>query len=382
MPIPGGPDSGPGIPPKDSYSIRGKIVGQRLFVRRILTPMIKPSFSRFSARVWPLFFGILLVSPAFAGPKEAASENARADEYFRRGKAFVKEDRWEDARRAYLAGWQIKRGYDIAGNLGSVELELGLSRDAAGHLAYCIKSFPATGTAAQLAYIKGRFEEARQRVATLAIQVNVDGAEVYVDGRSIGRSPFPDDVYIEPGARTLEVKLAGFAPSKREITAAKGSWQSVALVLRADASASGPSAAPVVSGTEVEEERSRAPFYVGGAAAIAGIGAGIAFVALSHSSGIRAEQSFNQLKSSGGTGACLVAANKVPCDALDQAYRDQATFRTVGIVGFATAGAAAGAILTHALLSGWKSSPKGSSAIRVDIAAGAGMTGALVTGGF
>jgi hypothetical protein len=88
------------------------------------------------------------------------------------------------------------------------------------------------------------------------------------------------------------------------------------------------------------------------------------------------------LKSSGGVGACLVAANKAQCDALDQAYRDRSTFRTVGIVGFATAGAAASAVLGYALLSGGKSSPGGSSALHVDVAFGGGMTGALVTGGF
>ncbi len=142
-----------------------------------------------SARALPLFLGLLFAAPAFADGGESAGENARADEYFRQGKAFVKEDRWEEARRAYLAGYKIKRGYDIAGNLGNVELELGLARDAAEHLAYCIKSFPATGTASQLAYVKGRFEEARQKVSALSIQVNVDGAEVFVDGRSIGRSP-------------------------------------------------------------------------------------------------------------------------------------------------------------------------------------------------
>ena len=83
----------------------------------------------------PLVLGLLFASPALADANESAGENARADEYFRQGKAFVKEDRWEEARRAYLAGYKIKRGYDIAGNLGNVELELGLARDAAEHLA-------------------------------------------------------------------------------------------------------------------------------------------------------------------------------------------------------------------------------------------------------
>jgi hypothetical protein len=348
--------------------------------------MIRRFSPGFLARALPLVLGLFLVSPALADAKDVAAENARADELFRQGKAFVKEDRWEEARRAYLAGWQIKQGYDIAGNLGSVELELGLARDAAGHLAYCIKSFPATGTAAQLAYIKGRFEEARQRVAALGIQVNVDGAEVYVDGRSIGRSPFPDDVYIEPGARTLEAKLPGFAPSKLEITADKGSWQSVALVLRAgagpraQASSSASSSPPGVPGPV--EERSRAPFFVGGGVAVAGIGAGVAGLLLSHQASLHADERFSHLKENGGAGACLVAANKIPCEALDQAYRDRVTFRTVGIAGFAAAGVAAGAILTYALASGGKSSPVDTSAVHVDVAVGAGMNGLFMTGGF
>jgi hypothetical protein len=328
------------------------------------------------ARALPLFLGLFFVTPALADTKE----NARADEYFRQGKAFVKEDRWEDARRAYLAGWQIKRGYDIAGNLGSVELELGLARDAAEHLAYCIKSFPATGTATQLGYIKGRFEEARQKVGALSIQVNVDGAEVFVDGRSIGRSPFTDDVYVEPGARTLEVKLGGFAPSKRGVTAAKGSWQSVLLVLRADANAGTAGSSHGVPGRV--EERSRAPFYVGGVVALAGLGAGVVGMLLSQSSASRAEVQFTDLKAHAGLTACNNGANPVECNALDQSYRDTGTFRAVSIAGFATGGAALGAILTYALVSSGKPRSAGTSALHVEVAAGPGLTGALVTGGF
>ena len=333
-----------------------------------------------SLRALPLFFGLLFTPSAHADPKEGAGENARADEYFRQGKAFVKEDRWEDARRAYLAGYRIKRGYDIAGNLGSVELELGLARDAAEHLAYCIKSFPATGTAAQLTYIKGRFEEARQKVGALAIQVNVDGAEVFVDGHSIGRSPFNDDVYVEPGARTLEAKLGGFSPSKRAIEAARGSWQSVALALRASAGVvrtSPPPGLPIVV-----EARSRAPFFVGGGVALAGVGAGLTGLFLAQSSAARSASQFNQLKSRGGEGACLDAANQADCDALDRSYRDKGTFRTVSIVGFATTGAALGAILTYGLLSAGKTHPTTSAGLRVETLVGPGLTGALVTGSF
>jgi hypothetical protein len=331
----------------------------------------------------PLLVGLYPLASAHAGPKDEAGENARADDYFRQGKAFVKEDRWEEARRAYLAGYRIKRGYDIAGNLGSVELELGLARDAAEHLAYCIKSFPATGTAAQLAYIKGRFEEARQKVGALAIQVNVDGAEVFVDGRSIGRSPFNDDVYLEPGARTLEVKLSGYAPSKRSIEAARGAWQSVALVLRASSGGGARAAAPAPVPVPLRvEPRSRAPFFVGGSLALVGIGAGLTGLFLSQSSASRAEEQLTQLKSRGGDSACLDAGNRADCDALDRSYRDRSAFRTVSIAGFATGGAALGAILTYALLSSGKAHSTRGGGLHVEALAGPGLGGALVTGGF
>ena len=124
------------------------------------------------------------------------------------------------------------------------------------------------------------------------------------------------------------------------------------------------------------------PFYVGGGVALAGIGAGVAGLLLSQASGARADTRFDQLKASGGVGACLDAANESRCEALDQAYRDKGAFRTVSIAGFATAGAAAGLILTYALLSGGKPRGAGASALKIDVAVGPGLTGALLKGSF
>jgi hypothetical protein len=132
----------------------------------------------------------------------------------------------------------------------------------------------------------------------------------------------------------------------------------------------------------VVEERSRAPFYVGGGVALAGIGVGVVGALLSQASAARADTRFDQLKASGGAGACLDAANESRCEALDQAYRDKGAFRTVSIAGFVTAGAAAGALLTYALLSGGKPRSAGSSALKIDVAAGPGLTGALLKGSF
>src|SRR5688572_17441641 len=75
---------------------------------------------------------------------EDASTNAtKAEELSRKGRElFVAQD-YAGAYEAQLAAWQLKKSFDIAANLGQVELKLAKHRDAAEHLAYALDHFPA-----------------------------------------------------------------------------------------------------------------------------------------------------------------------------------------------------------------------------------------------
>jgi tetratricopeptide (TPR) repeat protein len=91
-----------------------------------------------------------------------ASQNA--DDLFRAGKVAYKAGKLQEAYEAYRAAWRLKRTYDIAANLANAESQLGKTRDAAEHLAFCIRNFPPTGGKAQLDHIKAQFDEARREV--------------------------------------------------------------------------------------------------------------------------------------------------------------------------------------------------------------------------
>jgi hypothetical protein len=312
-------------------------------------------------RAVSLSLGLLAIltwsAPALSRPQGDAN-HGEADDYFRQGKSLVGQGKLEDAYRAYLAGYRLKKGYDIAGNLGNVELELGKPRDAAEHLAFCLKNFPATGTAKQLEFIRGRFAEARREVASLRITVSVDGAELLVDGRSIGRSPLLDEVFVDPGSRTIEARLHGHNPARRSIEIERGASAEVVLAPRPLASREDRPASPAPPAVVIPRRaapalrpwsRSPAAIYAGLSGIVVGVGVGVAGLSASNESAASAAAQREALARSHGLSACSRPENQARCENLDGAYRSQGTFRALGIAGFATAGAASIATVMFAL---------------------------------
>lgn len=107
-----------------------------------------------------------------------------------------------------------------------------MHRDAAEHLSYALRTYAISGsTKEQLAKARQMLAEAKQHVTVVTIAVNVQGAEVLVDGKTVGHAPLPDDVFVEPGPRVIEAKLAGHAGARQTIEATKGGTRNVALAL-------------------------------------------------------------------------------------------------------------------------------------------------------
>src|SRR4051812_7384647 len=75
----------------------------------------------------------------------AAAAVEKADELYRQGNEAYKQNRLKDAYGFYREAWNLKQSYDIAGNLGAVELAINLPRDAAEHLIHSLRQFPANG---------------------------------------------------------------------------------------------------------------------------------------------------------------------------------------------------------------------------------------------
>jgi hypothetical protein len=181
---------------------------------------------------------VTLNALALDGPKSAAPIPApklldHADELFEQGATAYDAGRFPEALAKLEQAWELKRTHDIAGNLGVVELKLGKYPEAATHLAWALKHFPPTESDQARQGFQKEADRARAQSGTLRIRVNVAGAEVSVNGQSIGKSPLSEGVYVAAGSVNVVARHDGYADVQQAVAVPKGESRDVSLVLAA-----------------------------------------------------------------------------------------------------------------------------------------------------
>ena len=302
----------------------------------------------------------------YSQPVVDADVAQRADALFSKGKALYASGKTRQAYEALSAAWASKKSYDIAANLGSAELTLAMYRDAAEHFAYALRTFPATGNKKQLAGTKQLFEQARAHVGGLTIKVSVEGAEVFVDGKPIGHSPIQEQVFVDSGERAIEVKLAGYEPSKQIAKLANGGSQAIAVTLAptapppvasvspwppvtasaSPAPALTASAAPPSPPGSAEplvplglDGPSRPVLLTGGIAAGAALIAGVTFVVISNGKSSDVQEQLGALRSTNGARACTGKSVPGGCATVLDTIASKDAFANLALWSFVGAGA-------------------------------------------
>jgi hypothetical protein len=277
------------------------------------------------------------VAPAKEDPKPAPQDDA--DAHFRRGNDLYRAEKLVEAEQAYEAAWAMKKAHDIAANLGYTEDYLGKHREAATHLAWAVKNWPPTGKADKRDYTVKRFAEVRQKVGALRVSVSRPGAQVFVDGESVGLAPLDDEVFVDPGTRTVEAKLEGFEGAPVKVDASAGGTLEVNLEL----SAIKPKEAlkPVVpEGPVVDEsavKQRRIIIIAGAGAAVVGLGLGIGFTAAANGKSSDAGAQRGAL----GTASACYAQSGSPtpaCAELEATVKSQETLTNAAIGSFVAGG--------------------------------------------
>ena len=331
-----------------------------------------------------------LSSVALSQPAISGEEAAKiADAHFLRGKALLKDGNIKGAYKEYKASWDLKRTYDIAANLGNVEYELGMPRDAAEHLAFSLRNAAVSVAPDRLEKIKQVLDQAKALVGAVFVKVNVDGAEILIDGESVGRSPIAEELYVDPGTRTFEAKLAGHDGAKHKVDVERAGSQTVTLTLKAITVApvgtGSASAAPSASAPRITPpipKKSLVPVGVGAGVAIAGLGLGLTSVLLSNAKSNQAKDILQDLRARNpdNTSVCY-QGGPIACARLDSAYVAAGSFRNLAILSFATAGVATLATVTYLLIPPAKG-PATAGQVRASVNVGPGAGGAFIQGRF
>jgi tetratricopeptide (TPR) repeat protein len=307
------------------------------------------------------------------------STDQQVIELFDKGAAHFQKAQWDQAEVAFQSAWDLKKSYDIAGNLGEVELKLGQTTEAATHLSYSLRHFPATGKEANRQRLQQLFEQARKEIATFQIRVNVDGAQVFVGGRLVGTSPLPEPIFTESGRVTIEARLAGHETAVKTIESAKGWSDEVDLVLT-------PKPEKVEPPPDVARPPKSAGFFDGKSVPLILTGAGlttgllITGVILTAGANGKSSEAAKQLADLERSGKPCSDPTAAPlCREQRDTLRSQSALANGALAVFVVGGAAAAATTAYIF---WPASPKAEASIRPLVAASPAGGGLWVAGTF
>lgn len=259
-------------------------------------------------RILPLTFLLCLGAPATG---YAAEGNTPVGELFDQAQAaFAKGDK-QAAYTAYLKAWGLQKSYDIAGNLGNVELRLGKHRDAAEHLSYGVTNFPPTGEPSLLRVMKQKLAETQKEIGRVTVRVSVAGVRVRVNGREVGISPLSEEAYVEPGEVVVEGELAGCEPARMVGRVGKGEAVEMKVVM-------------------IESKKPNFGILIaGGAVTVAGLGAGIGLLVAGNSKIVDADEERASFQKSGL--ACPNAAIATQCKSVRETLSSASTLHNASV---------------------------------------------------
>jgi hypothetical protein len=269
---------------------------------------------------------------------------------------------FKGAEAKFLQAWNLQKTYDIAANLGEVEMLLDRPAEAAFYLKYALNNYPASGKTDKREWIENRLGEAKARSASVTVSVNVPGADVRINGKPAGKTPIDGEVFVPPGDCTIEVSAPDYQPGGKKVQAAAGSAQKVQIDLVPSRSSGVP-----------------LPALVAGGVGLAAIAAGAALTIVSGNDYDKARALSLGIK---GKGTCGGEGEHPDCAALKSTAARSDVLYGPGLgllIGGAVIAAASGVYIAYSLRPG--AAPRTGASPRITTVGLRG-TGLLVQGSF
>ena len=291
-----------------------------------------------------------------------AADSDRANLLFKKGKLAFNAGKYDDALRIYGEAWSLKRSPDIAANLAQTESELGKHRDAAEHYAFALAHLLPSSTDEQKHALADGLETEKSEIGSLRVTLEPSDSSLLLDDARV-TVPSNGDVFVDPGEHQVSVTHEGYESKSQSLRISKGAAQVLWIKLEPSGAAAEPSTpdAPNVSDAPKPGDapppqpgeragRSLVPAIIGGGLVAAGATVGVVFLLSGNSSQKSASALQDQLNERGGPSPCGAGTPyTADCAALHDKNVAVDQARTVEVIGFAVAGAAAVATVSYLL---------------------------------
>jgi hypothetical protein len=190
------------------------------------------------------------LSPAALPVSAVQAQGEKSDPFtdmarqrFQEGVKLFDAKKFEEARAAFLQAYALKKHPAVLLNLAQSEVKSNHPVDAARHFSQYLLENSSAPPADRKTAEQG-LAEARLKTGRVQVEVNVPGAEIFVDDELIGKAPLREPVDVGPGQHKVEARFAGYPNASGQVSTATG--QVVALSLKLD---KGGSTAAVIPAT-------------------------------------------------------------------------------------------------------------------------------------
>jgi PEGA domain-containing protein/tetratricopeptide repeat protein len=156
---------------------------------------------------------------------------AHAAAILNEGNALFEQKKYATALSKYESAYRIFPSPKILFNIAEAHRELGHSDEATTYYERFLKEANIDPGSPIHEKVTARLEALRSQAAYVAIDSDVSGAEVKIDGRSIGKTPLDRSVRVGAGTHEVTAEIVGYEPFRENIEVATGQTATVKLEL-------------------------------------------------------------------------------------------------------------------------------------------------------
>lgn len=151
-------------------------------------------------------------------PSEAAIQEA--GQRYDRGLKMYAEGDYALAVIEFERAYELVPDYRVLYNIGQVRIQLGNYARARRALEQYLKEGGDRVSPDRRKAVESDLEMLEARTGTLTIEVNVPGAEVFVDDLIVGQSPLSEPLLLDAGEHRLNARKPGYHPRATQVTLA------------------------------------------------------------------------------------------------------------------------------------------------------------------
>ncbi|MCZ7682733.1 MAG: PEGA domain-containing protein [Sandaracinaceae bacterium] len=162
-------------------------------------------------------------------PSDARVEEAR--DRFYAGAQLYEEGDYEAALAEFVASQRLNAAPVATFNIAQTLRALHRYEEAMAAYRRYLREGGESLPAARRAQVEGTIRALSRRIASITFEVEPAGAEVRVDGRSVGRAPLAAPLVLAVGRRVLEITAEGHVPMREELEVVGGRPRTVRVRL-------------------------------------------------------------------------------------------------------------------------------------------------------